>query len=296
MNEIVVTKSQPIVSYNQEQIEVIKTQIAKGATDTELALFINQCKRTGLDPFARHIYFIKNPRDGKVQIQVSIDGFRAIAQRSGEYEGQTPTQWCGPDAVWKEVWLQEVPPVAARVGVYKKGFREPPYAVAHWNEYYAQPGYMQKKMPAAMLGKVAESLALRRAFPNEMGGLYTQEEMAQESYQEPKVLKSSFSAPPEANATTTRASEMELSGTEEFVIPGSPVPDETIIESDPGEYVITIGKKFKGKKLSEVSLDDLAGFSSWLQNQAMENNKPLYGESAAFVENVDAYIKKVKAR
>ena len=165
------------VQFSDDQVSVIKNQIAVGATDLELKSFIWQCERTGLDPFARQIYFIKS--NGKVQIQTSIDGFRLIAERSGSYEGQTPAQWCGTDGVWKDIWLAKEFPIAARVGVYKKGFREPLYAVAHWNEYFAQPGFMHKKMPSLMIAKVAESLALRKAFPNEMSGLYTQEEMNQ---------------------------------------------------------------------------------------------------------------------
>lgn len=182
MSNLQVINQNQSVSFTPDQINVIKNQIATGATDLELKSFIWQCERTGLDPFARQIYFIKS--GGKVQIQTSIDGFRLIAERSKVYEGQTPAQWCGEDGVWKDIWLSKGFPVAARVGVYKKGFREALYAVAHWNEYFAQPGFMHKKMPALMLAKVAESLALRKAFPNEMSGLYTQEEMNQEPEKE----------------------------------------------------------------------------------------------------------------
>lgn len=176
MNQLQVVQTNEI-GFTAEQIDVIKNQIAKDASPLELKSFLWQCQRTGLDPFARQIYFIKS--NGKVQIQTSIDGFRLIAERSGAYEGQTAAQWCGSDGVWKDIWLSSDFPVAARVGVYKKGFREALYAVAHWAEYFAQPGFMHKKMPALMLAKVAESLALRKAFPNEMSGLYTQEEMNQ---------------------------------------------------------------------------------------------------------------------
>lgn len=162
-------------NFNPEQIALIKQTIAKGASDAELGLFLAQCSRTGLDPFSRQIYWIS--RGGKGSTQVSIDGFRVIAERTREMDGQE-VHWCDEDGAWVDVWLKKTLPAAARVLVYRKGCSHPFPGIAKLAEYNAG-GPMWQKMPATMLAKCAEALALRKAFPHQLSGLYTPDEMDQ---------------------------------------------------------------------------------------------------------------------
>lgn len=161
--------------FNREQLDLLKRTVASDLTDSEFALFIEVCKRSRLDPFRRQLYAIK--RGGKVSHQTGIDGFRVIASRTGEYEGQSGPFWCDDSGEWRDSWLSSKNPTAAKVGVFRKGFREPIWGVARFASYAGDN--LWRKMPEVMIAKCAESLALRKAFPEDLSGLYTADEMAQ---------------------------------------------------------------------------------------------------------------------
>jgi phage recombination protein Bet len=167
------------VDYDREQVQLIKDSVAKGATDLELRLFLYQCKKTGLDPLSRQIHFIKrwSTRLQKEEgtIQTGIDGYRAIADRTGQYAGSDDatfqySEFDHPDSATVTVWKL--------VGGQRCSFT----ATAHWTEYFPSQEKQQffwNKMPHGQLSKCAEALALRKAFPQQLSGVYTNEEMQQ---------------------------------------------------------------------------------------------------------------------
>lgn len=166
-----VEKMTPSTShFDEKQIELIKNSICKGASNEELQFFIYACQRSGLDPFAKQIYSV--PRGGQRTIQTSVDGFRLIADRTGKYSpGREPTYEYDKNGN-----------LISATSYVKKQTRD-----GTWHEVSANACYSEynagspiwKKMPKAMLSKCAECLALRKAFPAEMSGLYGEEEMEQ---------------------------------------------------------------------------------------------------------------------
>lgn len=156
--------------------DLIKRTICRGASDDELELFVHACKRTGLDPFMKQIYAVKRRTgDGEVMtIQTGIDGLRLIADRTGNYSpGREPSFQYNEEGKVKSAtsYLRK----RTRDGVWHEVS-----ATAFFEEY--RPSHKSQfwdYKPHIMLAKCAEALALRKAFPAEMSGLYTSEEMEQ---------------------------------------------------------------------------------------------------------------------
>lgn len=201
------------LAFSREQVDLIKQTVAKGATDSELQLFLYTAKRIGLDPLLRQVHAVKrwDSASGKetMAIQTGIDGYRLIAGRTGMHMGTS-------DAVFDREDQEH--PGKATVIVYRlingKICEFP--GTARWSEYCAMrkdgtPMALWKKMPYLMLGKCAEALALRKAFPQELSGLYTFEEMDQADNEQPiKIAKPVISGSGEGEAGSRQKTQAPL--------------------------------------------------------------------------------------
>lgn len=275
MGKELATKQNQLVEFSNEQVSLIKTTIlGNGFTDGELSLFVQQCKRTGLDPFTRQIYATKI--GGKMNIQATIDGLRLIAERSGKYAGQTRPTWFDKDGKEYRIWTKKEVPYACEIGVLKGDFKEPIYAIAIFDEYAQKVngklGFMWEKMPALMISKVAEALALRRAFPNDLSGIYSTEEMQQAQPQQNQQTQEKEAKPINAQAA----------------IEGHKTEDKQN-EIDPGEYVVQFGQKFKGRKISDILPHEHESMLRWLEGE-IKKGKTLSPAALEYSHYAEAFL------
>ena len=150
----------------------------------KLALFVGQCKRTGLDPFSKQIYAIfrwnGQVKDEMMTVQTAIDGFRVIAERTRSYLGKAGTYWCGKDGQWSEVWLAKEPPPPRR---WSSQARRRARSADRGRRSLVRVRRHQQPDVEVDAGEPAREVrggvALRQAFPNDLSGLYTADEMAQ---------------------------------------------------------------------------------------------------------------------
>lgn len=259
-----------------DKMQILGDVIAPGLTPDQLEVFAIACNRTRLDPFAKQICAVVRYDSDlgrhKMTVQTTIDGFRVIASRTGKYDGRKPFEWCGPDGVWREVWLDAKAPAAARARILRKDFSEPLVAIARYKAYAAMkrdgsPTYMWVKMDAEQLAKCAEALALRTAFPQELSGLYTDDEMAQADARQadaqpaqakPAQPKPQPSAAPAANGGKPAQASQPKAAT--------PTTTTTTPADDGPRFADTFPiKAHAGKPMRTAPIEAIADYIAWLE-------------------------------
>lgn len=196
-----------ITQNNVEMLHTLRNTVAPGLTDSEFALFAEIVKSTGLNPVTKEVWAIK--AGGRLQLMTGINGFLRIANSHPMFDGMEVEFEKDGDRI-----------VAATAKVYRKDRRFPAVATAFMAEY-GKPTPIWKQMPSVMLAKCAKSLAIREAFVQELGGLYTQEEMPAEY------------APP--RATTIPQEALIVSEKTNRVIGAKIEPVEDIVDVETGE-------------------------------------------------------------
>lgn len=178
--EIILKSADGGIQLKQADVDLVKNSVAKGATDQELMMYLGDCLRRNVHPLDKMIHFTAHTdKFGKRSYTpiTSIDFFRMRAESSGAYAGNDD-----PVYIYDGKQLK-----SATSTVYKvvQGIRCPFTATARWEQYLpsgSNKQFMWLKMPELMLGKCAEALALRKAFPGQLNGLYAKEEMDQADY------------------------------------------------------------------------------------------------------------------
>lgn len=197
--------------WTQDRIDLIKAEICPaGIGDGEFRLFLEKCKRSGLDPLMGEAYCV--PRSQKVKFpdpkgrkeqdgrpvmlehyverhvfQASEQGMQVRAHRAGDFDGVRfgaiyANDKCAIDFSEGKVVHQAMAgqPRGQLIGAWaiarRKGRDFHPVAHVLFSEY-RQKGAMWDGKPETMIGKCARSLALRLAYPYEFAGVFTAEEM-----------------------------------------------------------------------------------------------------------------------
>lgn len=170
--------SKDLVVFEEDQLQLMKTTVAKGLNDKEFMFFTEVCKARGLNPLLGQIHCaVHKDKQGNRNLTfiTGIDGFRKTAHATGVYAGRDKAIFTFND---KKM------PQECEVTVYKivQGVRCPFTATAVWSEYLpgdSRKQFMWRKMPQWMLEKCTEAKALRMAFTNELGGFYEEGEAMQ---------------------------------------------------------------------------------------------------------------------
>lgn len=256
MTESLVATQHGAISISDDEFETLRRTVCKDLDNNELKLFVAFCVQRKLHPLAKHVYPFKS--GGRLSFITSIDAMRTIAHRSGQYDGSEGPYWCGKDGKWVDVWLSPERPLAAKFIDYRKDCAHPFVGIILASEYQGQT--VAKSMPTHMLAKAAEAIAHRKAFPEDLGGMYEKDEMPPEidvtPHPPPKPANGRLSlatvtqAPAVVDAEVVGESPAEPASEPEAAFPGEP---EGKVYADP----VDVLKAIKALKAVGIEGEDL---------------------------------------
>ena len=163
--------------FSDARIQMVRDTIAQGAPESVFMAMIDIAKTRRLDPLAKQIICAKF--GGTWQYVVTIDGYRSIAEQTGQYAGNDAPIFTWADPPTKNDAGKLVPETCTvTVRKFVNGTIVAFSATIYVEEFDTGRNNWLS-MPKTMASKVAESHALRKAFPAVLSGTYTNDEMEQ---------------------------------------------------------------------------------------------------------------------
>jgi phage recombination protein Bet len=247
------------LNLSQSYLNLVTNTFAKGATDNELSLFLRTANRLGLDVTARQIFMVKRWDSTlnamAMSIQTSIDGFRLIADRTGKYAPSKEPSFTHD----KDGNLESA---TAYIKKFVANEWHEVAATAFYDEYLqktkdGKPNMIWGKMPRLMLAKCAESLVLRRAFPADLSGLYTSDEMG--TAEIPTITQ------PETIQPITPVVEKQVESKPKQIAESKPAKPEEV------EATAISDERIENEQIAETLLSNLCGDDETERQKFLKN-------------------------
>jgi len=255
-----------LISFTDEEKKILRRTVCKNASDDEFKVFLHVAETYGLNPFLGQIFYWKDKKGNSIQY-TSRDGYLSIANRHEAFDGffsdvvrKNDSFKRKNDVIEHEYGTDRGEIIGAFCQVFRKDRSQEVYSFANFNEYN---GYnsVWNRYPSAMILKVAESMALKRAFS--VSGLVSKEEMDVQmledkekkrtnSHQD-KVIKSADEKEQEKADSKSKSNKVKkLTGREKEI--KSIVDGNIKLRKDLFEYLEHV-KKMKG--VDKISINDL---------------------------------------
>jgi phage recombination protein Bet len=313
-------------TWSRERTELIRRTICpKGIGEDEFVLFIEQCKRSGLDPLLKEAFCVARRHNAgtrdkpqwttRYEFQPSEAGMLARAERFPDFKGIQASAVYAEDEIIVDQGKGEVVhrfnPARRKgslVGAWARVVREGKLPVVVWLDFagYVQQTPLWAKIPTTMIEKCARVAALRKAYPEAFGGLYVREEMPAEEYEAPQEepasgayevlgnkpgpVKASFPAQAGGPAAREEPPAPPAQGQLAMEV-AAPAPEPAPAAAEPAPklrsaaLVVAFGPH-KGRTVSELSDEELSDTIELAQEKLLEQPKAKWAR--AMRENLTA--------